>query len=273
MNIENLSIDKLCYQYSKHGPEVLHQVSFKAYEGDLIAVLGPNGVGKSTMFKCILGFFKNYTGEIYLGGQNLRQLNHKDIAKQIAYIPQSTYPTFNYEVLDVVLMGLTSQLSAISAPKKEHSVKAMEALKSLGIEHLAHSGYGEISGGERQLVLIARALVQDAKILIMDEPTANLDYGNQFRVMCRVVELTKEGYIIILSTHNPDHAFLYANRVLMIYGGKVIADGKPNDVLDESLIKQVYNVDTRIEEFSDENGMHRMCVPINGGYSSIYKKE
>jgi len=265
MTLEKISVEKLNFHYSKNGPEVLHQVSFKANEGDLIAVLGPNGVGKSTMFKCILGFFKNYSGEIFLEGQNLRNLSHKEIAKHIAYIPQSTYPTFNYEVLDVVLMGLTSQLSVLSAPKKEHSVKAMEALESLGIGHLAHAGYGEISGGERQLVLIARALVQDAKILIMDEPTANLDYGNQLRVMCRVVELAKEGYIIILSTHNPDHAFLYANRVLMIYGGSVIADGKPAEVLDETLIKQVYNVDTRIEEFRDELGTHRICIPLNGG--------
>jgi len=273
MKDENISVSNLCYQYSKKGPEVLHHITFTANDGDLIAVLGPNGVGKSTMFKCILGFFNNYSGDIYLGEQNLKHLTHKEIAKHIAYIPQSTYPTFNYEVLDVVLMGLTSQLSVLSAPKQEHTVKAMEALESLGIGHLAHAGYGEISGGERQLVLIARALVQDAKILIMDEPTANLDYGNQFRVMCRVADLAKEGYIILLSTHNPDHAFLYANRVLMIYEGKVIADGKPEKVLDENLIKHVYNVDTKIEKFSDENGIHRLCIPLNGGYSSNNKKE
>ena len=258
-----LSIENLSFRYDRKGPEVLQKVNFSAKEGDLIAVLGPNGVGKSTMFKCILGFFEKYDGEIRLDGASLKDLSHKQIARRIAYIPQSTYPTFNYDVLDVVLMGLTSQLSLLAAPKEQHIAQAKAALESLGIGHLAGAGYGEISGGERQLVLIARALVQNAKILIMDEPTANLDYGNQIRVMCRVAELAKAGYIIIVSTHNPDHAFLYANRVLMLENGKVIADGTPEAVLDTELIRRVYHVETRIETFADENGMHRMCVPVN----------
>lgn len=258
-----LVIEDLSFRYDKKGPVVLQKVNFAAQEGDLIAVLGHNGVGKSTMFKCILGFFEKYEGNIILDGMNLKDLSHKQIARRIAYIPQSTYPTFNYDVIDVVMMGMTSQLSLLAAPKEEHIVRAHEVLESLGIGHLAEAGYGEISGGERQLVLIARALVQNARILIMDEPTANLDYGNQIRVMCRVAELAKEGYIIILSTHNPDHAFLYANRVLMLDNGKVIADGTPENVLDADLIRQVYHVETRIETFYDENGTHRMCIPVN----------
>lgn len=267
MNEPSLSVAGLSYSYEKKGRKVLQEISFSAKEGDLMAVLGPNGVGKSTMFKCILGFFKNYSGEVKLNGTDVRQMTHKEIARCVAYIPQSTYPVFNYEVLDVVLMGLTSHISLLQAPKKEHIEAAEEALKSLGIAHLAHAGYGEISGGERQLALIARALVQKAKILIMDEPTANLDYGNQFRVMCRISDLAREGYIIILSTHNPDHAFLYANRVIMMFGGKVIADGVPNEVLDAKLIREVYGVTTKIESFEDESGRHRMCIPLNGGCS------
>lgn len=264
-NETSLTLDTVTYRYSKKNPEILHGISFDANNGDLIAVLGPNGVGKSTMFKCLLGFFKNYGGKIKLDNKDIRTLTQKEIAKKIAYIPQSTYPTFNYEVLDVVLMGMTSQISLLSAPKKEHIKKAQEALESLGIGHLAQAGYGEISGGERQLVLIARALVQNAKILIMDEPTANLDYGNQFRIMCRITELARNGYIIVLSTHNPDHAFLYANRVLMMQGGNIIADGTPDGVLDADLIKRVYNVNVRIETFTDGWGTHKLCIPINGG--------
>ena len=261
----SLSLDEVRYQYTKKSPEILHGISFTANRGDLIAVLGPNGVGKSTMFKCLMGFFKNFAGTITLGGRDIRTLSHKEIAKQIAYIPQSTYPTFNYEVIDIVLMGMTAQLSALSSPNQDHVRKAQEALDSLGIGHLARAGYGEISGGERQLVLIARALVQNAKILIMDEPTANLDYGNQFKVMCRVTELAQNGYIIIISTHNPDHAFLYANRVIMMYDGKVLADGTPDAVLDADLIKRVYHVDVRIETFTDDWGTHKLCIPVNGG--------
>ncbi|HJJ64178.1 MAG TPA: ABC transporter ATP-binding protein, partial [Methanocorpusculum sp.] len=212
-------------------------------------------------FKCMLGFMKKYEGKIFLNGADVSEMTHKQIAKQIAYIPQSTHPVFNYEVLDVVMMGLTSQLTLLSSPKQEHIKEARDALESLGIAHLEHAGYGEISGGERQLVLIARALVQKSKILIMDEPTANLDYGNQFRVMQRVAGLAKNGYTIILSTHNPDHAFIYANRVVMMYGGKVIADGLPDEVLDADLIKKVYGVDVMVNNFENTCRTHKLCVP------------
>ncbi|MBE6506360.1 MAG: ABC transporter ATP-binding protein [Methanocorpusculum parvum] len=259
--MKTLDIKNVSFAYSRKGPQVLHDVSFSTEKGDLVAVLGPNGVGKSTLFKCMLGFMKKYSGEIFLNGTNIAAMTHKQIAKQIAYIPQSTHPAFNYEVLDVVMMGLTSSLSVLSSPKQEHIEEARKALESLGIAHLEHAGYGEISGGERQLVLIARALVQKSKILIMDEPTANLDYGNQFRVMQRVAGLAKNGYTIILSTHNPDHAFIYANRVVMMYGGRVIADGTPEDVLDADLIRKVYNVDVTVNTFENTCRTHKLCVP------------
>lgn len=260
-----LDISHLSFAYSKTSRRVLDDISFSVAEGDLLAVLGPNGVGKSTMFRCILGFLSHYEGDIYLNGNNIRSLDHKEIAKHVAYIPQSTHPVFNYTVLDVVLMGLTNQVNLLAAPNRQHIDEAYAAMESLGIAHLRDAGYGEISGGERQLALIARALVQKAKILIMDEPTANLDYGNQFRVMCRISDLAKDGYSIILSTHNPDHAFLYANRTLMIYGGRVIVDGAPEDVLDADLIREVYGVDVHIEDYQYGSRRHKLCIPIDGG--------
>ena len=259
--MKTLDIQNVSFAYSKKSPHVLKDVSFSTDEGDLIAILGPNGVGKSTLFKCMLGFMKKYEGRILLNGTDISEMTHKQIAKRIAYIPQSTHPVFNFEVLDVVMMGLTSQLSIMSSPKQEHIDEAREALASLGIAHLEHAGYGEISGGERQLVLIARALVQKSKILIMDEPTANLDYGNQFRVMQRIAGLAKNGYTIILSTHNPDHAFIYANRVVMMYGGKVIADGTPDEVLDAELIRKVYGVEVMVNNFENTCRTHKLCVP------------
>ena len=256
-----LDVENLTFSYGKNLRDVLCDVSFSAKDGDLLAVLGPNGVGKSTMFRCILGFLRNYSGSVFLEGADIKTLDHKQIAKKIAYIPQSTFPVFNFTVLDVVLMGLTNQISILSEPKQQHVDEAYEAMKSLGIAHLKNAGYGEISGGERQLALIARALVQKAKILIMDEPTANLDYGNQWRVMRRIVNLAKDGYIVILSTHNPDHAFLYANRVLMIQGGKVIADGAPEDVMTAGLIQDVYGVNVCIEDYENVCRTHKICIP------------
>ena len=259
--MKTLDIRNVSFAYSRNGQQVLQDISFSAGDGELIAVLGPNGVGKSTLFKCILGFLKKYQGRILINGRDLRSLSHKQIARQIAYIPQSAYPVFNYDVLDVVMMGLTSRLSLLSSPSQEHIKEAREALASLGIAHLEHAGYGEISCGERQLVLIARALVQKSKILIMDEPTANLDYGNQFRVMQRVAGLAKNGYTILLSTHNPDQAFLYANRVVMLYGGAVLADGTPDAVLDAALIKKVYGVDVSVNPAENTCCTGRRCVP------------
>ena len=124
-------------------------------------------------------------------------------------------------------------------------------------------GDGEISGGERQLALIARALVQDAKILIMDEPTANLDYGNQIRVMKRIQKLADAGYLIIMSTHNPEHAFLYANRVLVIKEGRVIADGMPEKDLTAGLIRTVYGVEVHVDDYQNICGVHKICVPVD----------
>ncbi|MDR3102262.1 MAG: ABC transporter ATP-binding protein [Methanocalculaceae archaeon] len=262
----SLAISHLSFAYSRNSRLVLNDVSFLVAEGELLAVLGPNGVGKSTLFRCILGFLPHHQGSIYLNGKDIRTLDHKEIAKYVAYIPQSTHPVFNYTVLDVVLMGLANQVRLLASPNRIHINEAYAAMESLGISHLRDAGYGEISGGERQLALIARALVQKARILIMDEPTANLDYGNQFRVMRRISDLAKEGYSVVLSTHNPDHAFLYANRALMIYGGRVIASGTPEDVLDAKLIKEVYGVDVYIEDYQCGSYHHKHCIPVNGDF-------
>ena len=135
---------------------------------------------------------------------------------------------------------------------------AIEALEKLRILHLIDKGYGEISGGERQLVLIARAITQNSKILIMDEPTANLDYGNQVTVLKEVKKLSQEGYIIIMSSHNPDHAFLYSNKVLMMKKGEVVSIGRPNEVVDENKLSTLYSVD--MELINIKNG-HKICVP------------
>ena len=144
-------------------------------------MLGPNGVGKSTLFRCLLGFLKPVGGEILVDGKELTAYSRRELAKKIAYIPQSHAPAFDHTVLDSVLMGMTAQLRVFEQPEK-----AMQMLRALGMEKLSDRGCMKISGGERQLMLLARALVQDASMLIMDEPTANLDYGNSCRAFGRV---------------------------------------------------------------------------------------
>ena len=177
----SIEINRLGFSYGS--TPVLHDITFTAADGDIAAVLGPNGVGKSTLFRCVLGFLAPTEGGILVNGKDMRTLDRRAAAREIAYIPQSCVPSFNYTLLEVVMMGLTNQISVFDAPRPEHKTAALEAMESLGIAHLAHRESGRVSGGERQLALLARAMVQNARVLVMDEPTANLDCGNSALVM------------------------------------------------------------------------------------------
>lgn len=254
-----IDIKKLSFSYNKHS--VLKNINFCADVGELIAVLGPNGVGKSTFFRCLLGFTGNYKGVITLDGQDIRRLERADIAKKIAYIPQYSQPIFNYTVREAVLMGVTGSLKYFQTPSERHIEMVDEKLNQLGILKLAERGCEELSGGERQLVLLARALVQDAKILVMDEPTSNLDYGNQNRVMDCIRSLGSEGYTVIFSTHDPNQALLYANRAFAIKDGKVLADGQPESVITEDCLCNLYGIRVLCGILTGADENVAVCVP------------
>lgn len=228
---------------------ILDSVSFDLRKGEFLSVLGPNGVGKSTLFRCILGRLTDFSGEILSEGADVRTLSRKEAARRIAYIPQIHQPTFEYSVLDTVLMGTTRQLSSpFSQPKKEQIDIAMAALERLNIAKLADRSFAQLSGGEQQMVLVARALAQRSDVLIMDEPTSALDYGNQLRILELVRELADEGYAVLLSTHNPQHALTYATRILALCGGRVAALGAPETALTPQLVRTLYGVDVEFEE-------------------------
>ena len=169
-----LTVKELTYTY-RGGHAALRNVSFAARQGELLSVLGPNGAGKSTLFRCILGGLPDYGGAILLDGRDARTLDQRTLAAHIAYIPQIHRPTFGYSVLDTVLMGLTRQLSPFRSPSAQQEQQALATLEQLGVVHLTYRNFAELSGGEQQLVLIARALCQQADILVMDEPTSSLD--------------------------------------------------------------------------------------------------
>ena len=250
-------VENLSFSYDTQA--VLKNVSFNIDENQLLSVLGPNGVGKSTLFGCILGLLNNYTGTITVDGQDIRSVSIREMARRIAYIPQSHYPSFNYTVMDMVLMGTTHQVSTFSTPGKKQKERAEQALQRMGIEHLYKRGFSMISGGERQLTMIARALAQNAHILIMDEPTANLDFGNQIKVLTQIKSLANEGYTIIQSTHNPDQTFLFSDYVLALKDGEVFAWGKPADVVNKELIQSLYDIDIEMQSLYDD--AVRVCIP------------
>ena len=237
--VENLTFSYRCFP-------VLKGVDFSVEAGNLVCMLGKNGAGKSTLFRCILGLLKGYQGKITVDGVDLRTLKEKDMARKIAYIPQNHDQAFAFSVLDMVMMGTTSSLQGFQNPGKEQREAAFDALKTMRIEAMAERSYAHLSGGEQQLVLIARAIAQQAGILIMDEPCANLDYGNQARVMEELKRLSREGYLIVQSTHSPDQAFLYADQAAVLSDGVIRAFGKPEEVLTEALLEAMYGIPVRL---------------------------
>ena len=255
----SIRIEDLRFSYGTH--EVLKGVSFDAGRGQFLSVLGPNGVGKSTLFRCMLGLQTPTGGRVTVDGRDIATMTAAELARAMAYIPQSHNPVFNYSVLDMVLMGTTCQLGRFAAPGRAQEKMALAALERMGITHLKDRGFNRISGGERQLVLLARAIAQQAKILVMDEPSANLDFGNKLRVMKTVKGLTEDGYTVIQSTHDPDQAFLYSDRILALHAGQVLAFGTPRNVMNEELISRLYGVDVEVCSMQDD--AVRVCVPAN----------
>lgn len=257
-----LQVEGLSFAYGAH--EVLRDVTFSARDGQLLSVLGPNGVGKSTLFRCVLGLLEGYGGTISIDGTDTRPLSAREIAHRIAYIPQTHYPAFNYSVFDMVLMGTTHSMGAFAAPGAKQRRAAETALRRMEILYLAERSYMRLSGGEQQMVLIARALAQESPVLLMDEPTASLDYGNQHRVLRCVRRLAHEdGYTVVLSTHNPQHALSYADAILALHAGTVLAAGTPQEVLTEGMLRTLYGVEVRLVE--TPHGAAVLPLPDDGG--------
>lgn len=252
-----LCVENLSFSYKDR--TVLDDVSFSVGNGSVTAVLGPNGVGKSTLFKCILGLLTDYKGKTTINGVETKNLPAEKLAGLAAYIPQSHDTAFNFSVFDMVLMGTTARLRGFRVPSDEQNEITLQALEQLNISFLKDRNYRHISGGERQLVLIARALAQKVGVMIMDEPTANLDYGNGLRVLKQMRELADRGYTILFSTHSPDQAFLYADRVLALADRKIMADGSPKETITADLIKKLYGVDVVVESLYDDQV--RYCIP------------
>lgn len=253
----SIEVKNLSFSYGDR--QVLHEISFSVEKGEFLSILGPNGVGKSTLFRCVLGLLSGYTGSVTIDGQDVRGFSVRQAAKHIAYIPQTSHPVFNYSVSDIVLMGRTSGLSTFRSPGKKDTQRCQWALEKIGISHLRDRCFHRLSGGEQQLVLIARALVQDAPILMLDEPTANLDFGNQLRVLEQARNLAREGYTVIQTTHHPEHSYMFSDRILAIQHGRVLTEGKPAEVLTEQTIRSLYGVEVDVVSLYHDHA--RICIP------------
>ncbi len=243
--------------------KIVESISLSVKSGEILCLLGPNGVGKTTFFKSLLGFLKLLGGEILLDGKDINGLPKRNMAKSVGYVPQAHTPPFPFTVLEVVTMGRTAHLRVFASPSAEDMRIAEEALATLGISFLRDRVYTEISGGERQMVLIARALTQQPEILIMDEPTSNLDFGNQIRVLEQINKLAKKGLGVILTSHFPNHVFLCSTKVALMQKNNVFTIGSADEVVTEANLKSAYGINVKITGISDANGNRvKACIPL-----------
>ena len=244
----------LGYRQGRKKKEILHHLNFTLEQRQLLCVLGANGVGKTTLYRTVLGLLPLLGGEIMIDGGSLNDMGARKLAKKLAYVPQYHNPPFPYRVFDVVLMGRGVYVSDIGTPSGEDYEIAEEMLGKMGIYHLRDEIYTQISGGERQLVLIARALAQQTDYLLMDEPASSLDFGNQIRVLKEVRKLADEGKGICLTSHNPEHVLMADRDVLVVAGDGKYTAGQASEIITEELLKEIYGIEVAIHRNQNHKG-------------------
>jgi iron complex transport system ATP-binding protein len=251
-----LEVHDLSFGYPER--PVGRNVSLTVSPGEVLCLLGPNGCGKTTLFKTMLGLLTPQGGHVTIGGDDLTSLSRPDIARRIAYVPQANVAPFPYTALDLVLMGRVAHRGLFAGPMREDRDAATQALTDLGIAHLAHRDVTRLSGGQRQLVMIARALTQATPLIVMDEPTASLDFGNQVTVLRAIKRLAEAGIGIVLATHDPDHTFAVANRAALMRDGELLAHGAPDETVTAENLRTMYGVTVTIERLISGR---RVCAP------------
>jgi iron complex transport system ATP-binding protein len=253
-----LAVHDLAYGFRAH--RVGEGVAFTLAAGETLAVLGGNGAGKTTLFRTVLGLLPPLAGRVVIGDVPLTSLTAAARAAQIAYVPQQHVPAYAFTVLDAVLMGRAAHVATFARPGRRDYAAADDALATLGIAYLAARPVTEISGGERQRVAIARALAQQAAILVLDEPTASLDFGNRVRVLREMDRLRARGMTIMFSTHEPDQALAHADRALLLAGGKPLALDTVGCALTADNIERLYGTPVRLLPLDERR---YACVPVD----------
>ena len=253
---------------------VLHHVSCNIMEEEIVCILGPNGSGKTTILDCITGFHKISSGALTYKGRNAYHFSSKERARLLASIPQHRTYTFPFSVFDMVCMGRAHSVSVFQSPGKKEQEKVEKVLQLTGLEGLGSRYFSELSGGEAQLVMVARALVQESEVLVMDEPTAHLDFRNELMVLEMIAGcVNRLNKTVVMATHFPNHLFYFMNyglkvKVVMIDNGTVMAQGSAAEVLNEENLSQLYGVECTIGESCIKNRMFKFLLPVNKGVNN-----
>ena len=239
-----LSVENISFAY-KQNQFIFENLSFELNEGEIITLLGPNGSGKSTLFDCLNGIKRLQAGQISILGKNLLDYKLKELSNIITLVSQHIHTAFDFNVFEYVLMGTAPRVPFMSSPSQKEELEALNALKTLGMLDFKERIFSELSGGERQQISIAKALAQNPKIILFDEPTSFLDVGNQQKVIALIKEMAKKGYAIIISTHNPDHAIQLGGRCAILHPTGSMTISKA-DELDQNLLEEIYNIPLRL---------------------------
>lgn len=239
-----IDVKELSFRYQRKGKLVLDKLNFSCDKGTVNVLIGLNGSGKTTLIKTIAGLLENYQGEVFIDGENLKGLSIKERAKKMAYVAQRSNAVDDFPVLEYLLFGTVNKMNFYQSPKEEDKKRVLDCAKQFGITHLLDKKLGEISGGERQIVSICAAIVQDTNLVILDEPTSALDIKNQHAVLSIIKRIAKEqGKTFILSSHNPNHALYLSSNVFLLRHGKILAQGQAEDIINIEALKTVYGED------------------------------
>jgi iron complex transport system ATP-binding protein len=242
-----ISVENLAFSYTENGARpIFRDVSFSVSSGDVFCLLGPNGTGKSTLLKCVSNVLQGWQGTILLDGEDMTRMKPTDVAKGISCVPQSQASPFPFLVEDIVLMGRAPHLNVFSSPTRKDRDIALEALERVGIRHLADRPCTMLSGGEWQLTLIARAVAQQPRVMILDEPTSHLDMGNQMRILRVVRSLAEQGLGILMASHFPDHAFIAATEAAILDRGRMVHQGRPDEIITAENLETAYGIVVKV---------------------------
>ena len=257
-----LEIRDGCFGY-RNGTPILDHIRLQAESGDLIAVLGPNGAGKTTMLRCMLGFLRWTSGESLLDGRAIHSIPARELWRCVAYVPQARNFSSAATAEETVLLGRNAHIGLFSQPKRSDIEFTHSLLEKMHIDFLAQKSCAEMSGGELQMVLIARALAAEPKILVLDEPESNLDFRNQLIVLETMTELTRQGITVIFNTHYPDHALRRSNKALLLHKGGTALFGETHEIVTETNIQNAFRVRTVIGEIETDERIYRSILPLD----------
>jgi len=245
MNENMIVLKDIQFQYDP-GKQILNDLSFAIGKGSITAILGPNGTGKTTLLHTVLGLLAPQSGEIWIAGKSLKAYKRSELSQVIALVPQSEAVPFNFSVIEYVLLGRTPQLGFLDMPSERDIELVYEALTLLEINHLKDRPVTELSGGEQQMVVLARALVQEPKVLLLDEPTSHLDLSNKGKLLKILQVLAQRGVTIVFSTHDPDAAAMIADHVILLKSGAVLDAGEIMQVLTSEKLTETYATEVKV---------------------------